>query len=128
MNILIYKKEYEFHTTPMENIVLNPYSIEIDIDNIEEERYRILIKPYIAFKVVTIDCASSRDYFHEYCYRDGRFHRHILEIENSPWIEQLGKNIAYHNSHILRDVKHFVLPLQDIVIEVIAKELVITKL
>jgi len=128
MNIKVLNKELEINTTPLENIILNPYLIDIEIDDIEEERYKIVIKPYIAFKVVTIDCVSSIDYYNEYCFRDGRFHRHILEIESSPWVYELRKVLTDKNSKILDEVKHYVLPLQDIIIEIIANDIVIRKI
>lgn len=119
-------KEFEINTTPLEKMVLDPYSIEIELDDIEELRYKVIVKPYQAIKVVTIDCVSSKDYYNEYCFRDGFYHRHILEIDNSLWIQKLKKNITSSNM-FLDGVKHFVLPLQDIIVEVIAKDIEIIK-
>ena len=65
-------QDFEIHTTPLEEII-NANSIEIFLDDIAEERYKILFKPYQAIKIVAIDWVSSLDYYNDYCFRDGRY-------------------------------------------------------
>jgi hypothetical protein len=118
-------QEFEIHTTPSEKILIDAYTIEISIDDINEKRYKIIAKPYQALRVTTTDCISYEKYYNEFCYRDGRFHRHILQIIDSPMIRDLKANLTDESANFLNNVKHYVLPLQDIVIEFVATELII---
>jgi len=113
--------DFEIHTTPLEKISIDTNSIEIMLDDIYEQRYKISARPYQAVKIVTIDCVSSADYYNEFCFRDGRYHRHILQIENSDLINELKENGT--SLPFLNDAKHFVLPMQEIIIEIVAAEL-----
>lgn len=124
----VYMKEFEIHTTPLEQIKMNPYCIEIDLDDIMEERYRIIVKPYVAFKIVTSDCVHYGEFSNDYVFRDGRLHRHILEIEDSEWIHDLRTDITDAHSSFLQNVRHYVLLLQDNVIEIVAESLSIEKI
>lgn len=124
----VVNKDFEINTTPLEKLVLDVYTIDIELDDVNEKRFNIKVKPYQAMKIVTIDCVSSKDYFNEYCFRDGRYHRHILEIEDSEWIKQLKQGLTDKSATFLDDTKHFALPLQDIVIEFIAKDITISEI
>lgn len=121
-------QDFEIHTTPLEKILIDAYTINISLDDINEKRYKIIVKPYQAIKVVSIDCVSSKDYYNEFCYWDGRYHRHILQIEDSPMISDLKVNMVNKNATFLNVAKHFVLPLQDILIEFVATELVVSEI
>ena len=125
MNIIVFKKEFEIHTTPLEKIFSDPYSISIEVDDINETRHRLIFKPYVAYRVTSIDCVSSKDFYNDYCFRDGRYHRHILKVENSEWINDLKSKTGKLNGSFLNQVNHYVLPLQDIVIEVLANDIVV---
>ena len=118
-------QDFEIHTTPLEKISIDTNSIEILLDDITETRYRISVKPYQAIRIVTIDCVSSVDYHNEYCFRDGRYHRHILQMENSDFLSAL-RGKAYR-SDFLEKANHFVLPLQEILIELIAYDIKVEK-
>ena len=122
MNIKVISPEFEIHTTPLEEIFINNASITITLDDINEERYRLFVQPYQAINIVDIDCVSSRDYYNEFCYRDGKYHRHILQIENSDKINALTPKMH------TKELKHFVLPLQDILIEFIAYDFELDKI
>lgn len=117
--------EFEIHTTPLEEVKIDSTSLQIMLDDIFEERYILYAKPYQAFKITTIDCVSSHNYYNEFCYRNGIFHRHILQIENSDYISEL-KN-ANPSVDFLNSSKHFALLLQDNLIDIISYELVLEK-
>ena len=117
--------DFEIHTTPLEKILIDAYSVEILLDDIRENRYRIFAKPYQAIKIITIDCASSENYHNDYCFRDGKYHRHILLMINSNLINELKINATEHD--FLEKAKHFILPLQENIVEIIAYELVVEK-
>ena len=116
---------FEIHTTSLEKIIVDANSIEICLDDVNEERYRIVAKPYQAIKITTIDCASSDDFHNDFCFRDGRYHRHILQMLNSHFLKELKEKAASFG--FLTKSKHFVFPLQEIVVELIAYELNVTK-
>lgn len=126
MNVKVIIPEFEIHTTPLEEIVIDTTSITITLDDINEERYRIFVQPYQAINIVTIDCVVSRDYYNEFCYRDGKYHRHILQIENSSYINALTERM--HGAKFMKELKHFVLPLQDNLIEFIAFDINLDKI
>lgn len=128
MKTIVTNKEFEINVTPLEKITADAYSIDVELDDIHEERYSVSIEPFQAMKIVTIDCVSSKEYYNEYCFRDGLYHRHILEVEESNWIAQLKKDLVDESATFLDNVKHFVLPLQDIVVEFVAQDIQIKKL
>ena len=125
MKTNVIMRDFEIHSTPLEKISIDSNSIEILLDDVAENRYKISAKPYQAIKIVTIDCASSVDYHNDYCFRDGRYHRHILLIENSDFLNTLREKTSENN--FLEKAKHFVLPLQDNIIELIAYDLNVEK-
>ncbi len=125
MNNIVVYKDFEIHTTPLEILSIDPYCVNIELDDVSEKRFTIKASPYQAVRIVTIDCLSSMEYFNEYCFRDGIYHRHILEILESKWVEELRAGLADENAIFLDNAKHFVLPLQDIVIELIAENITV---
>ena len=121
MKTKIIIKDFEIHTTPLEKMSVSANSIEIFLDDIKENRIKITAKPYQAIKITTIDCVSSLDYKNDYCYRDGRFHRHILEIEDSSLVNELKEKTS--DSSFLEKSRHFVLPLQENIVELVAYDI-----
>ena len=81
MGISVVLPEIEIHTTPLEELFIDSNSITIFFDDINENRYKMIAEPYQAINITTIDCASSE--YYNFCYRDGIFHRNILQVENS---------------------------------------------
>jgi len=121
METKIVIKDFEIHTTPLEKMSISANSIEIFLDDIKENRIKITAKPYQAIRITTIDCVSSLEYKNDYCYRDGRFHRHILEIEDSSLINELKGKAS--DSSFLAIARHFVLPLQENIVEIVAYDI-----
>ena len=125
MVINVFMPEFEIHTTPLESISINANLIEIFLDDISENRYKISTIPYQAIKIVAIDCVSSAEYYNEFCFRDNRYHRHILQIDNSDFMNELRKN---GDLEFINNSKHFALPLQDIMIELAAYNLKVERI
>jgi len=121
----IYIKDFEIHTTPLEVITTNTNTVIVELDDIHEKRYKLTACPYQGIRITTIDCVSSEDYYNEYCFRDGIYHRHILTVDESPWIDELKKNLTDKRATFLDHAKHFVLPLQEIDVEIVCSRLVI---
>jgi hypothetical protein len=125
MKTKVIMQDFEVNTTPLEKISIDTNSIEILLDDIAENRYKISAKPYQAIRIMTIDCVSSVDYHNDYCFRDGRYHRHILLMENSDFLNVLKEKASEPN--FLEKAKHFVLPLQENIIEIIAYDVKVEK-
>ena len=113
-------KDIELHSVPLENIEITNNTIKITYDDINEDRMELMFKTYQAFKITTIDCVSAQDYYNEFCYRDGIYHRHILEIINSPWIKSLKNSLTDITATFLDKAHHYFLLLGDSVLEIIA--------
>ena len=124
-NVLL--KDFEINTTPLEEVMIDSRKITVLLDDINEERYKITVYLYHALKVTPIDCFSVMTYYNEYCFRDGRYHTHILEIGNSEWVKELRENLADKRETYLDDVKHYVLLLGDSVIEFVANKIEVLK-
>lgn len=121
ISIKVVFPEIEINTTPLEKIIIDSNSIIVLFDDIYENRYKIKAKPYQSVKITTIDCVSSQEYYNSFCYREGRFHRHILQLENSELLNELMRKS--NGKQFLNDSKHYALPFQDILIEFLAYEL-----
>lgn len=128
MRVKVFLPDFEIHTTPLEEISMDPHTIDIVLDDINEQRFKITAKPYQAMRVTTIDCVSGKDYYNEFSFRGGRYHRHILQIEDSPIIKELRANLIDSGSTFLDDAKHYVLPLQDNFIDIVATGFTVKKL
>lgn len=126
MSVKIIMPEFEIHTTPSEEIIVDPDSITVTLDDIYERRYKITVKPFVSIKIVTIDCVSSKEYYNDFCYREGRYHRHILQADNSHDLNMLIQNSG--GKQFLNNAKCFILPLQDNFVEIIADEFKLEKL
>ena len=127
MKAKIFMRDFEIHSTPLEEIIINACEIKIFLDDVNEERYKITICPYQAFRVTTADCFLITTYYNEFCFRDGIYHTHILEIEDSEWIKNLKETLTDEHATFLNDVKHYVLPLQENVIEFVTNKFNIIK-
>lgn len=109
----------EIHTVPLEDISISDIEIIIEFDDINKKRIKLIFKPYQAFKVTTIDCISVRDYDTNISYMNGRYHRHIIEILDSPWISELKKCPLGSNHSFMGKAHHYFLLLGDNGIEII---------
>ena len=127
METRIVMKDFEIHSTPLEEITIDASKIIIHLDDIMEERYRISACPYQAFKITTCDCFSVTTYHNDFCFRNGIYHTHILEITNSIWIKELKNNLADECSTFLNEAKHYVFPLQENTIEFVAASFEISR-
>ena len=123
MGISVVLPEIEIHTTPLEELFIDSNSITIFFNDINENRYKMIAEPYQAINITTIDCASSE--YYNFCYRDGIFHRNILQVENSELLCSLIKRA--NEKQFLMNSKHYVLPLQDNLIEFLAYDIKIEK-
>ena len=131
MRTKIIHKGFQINNVPMETIILDETEKHencIFLDDINEKRWKIVFKVYQAMKITTVDCVNyEKGYFDDFCYQKENQPylsscRYILEVVDSEWIKELKKALLLNNSeaNFMDKARHFVLPLYDNHIEIIA--------
>ena len=122
-------QDFQIDTVPMEKVIFEEGKFCVYLDDVNEKRHKVVFSPYQAIKITAIDCMSAQEFYNEYCYRDGIYHRHILKIENSDWISELNRNFkdADPRSNFMFKSNHYVLPLYEEIIEVVAWDIELIK-
>jgi len=125
MSVKIVAKIPEIHSVPLSSIDINenPYRQVIEFDDVNEKRWRLTLKPVYAWKITSIDCfdgtilTSNLEVFNQ-----GRYSAYILEVLDSPWIQELVKldKCRSNCEHEVEKSHHYILHLGDHVIEVVA--------
>ena len=126
--IKIVDKSFEIHCTPLERVEVEAGTIIVYLDNINEERFKLVFNVCQGLKVTASDCVSYSSFKNDFCFSDGIYHRYILEVEDSGWVRQLKKDLTDRDATFLERSRHFILPLQDVVIEILAYEIEIVKI
>ena len=104
------------HSTPLANVEYQSPTVSLMIDDPDEHRFRIEFSPYQALRITTIDCFNG--------YTNGRFlmTQDMYRVENSFWIREFKKVLAKADvgADFLDKSSHYIVPLQDDVLEVVA--------
>lgn len=120
--------DVEFNVTPLEKISISDNFICITLDDVNEVRWELKFQPYQAIKITTIDCVTSEMFLGSGCFdSQGVFHRYLIQLDESDWIKELDRNLADKTADFLEKSKHFILPLQEIIIEIVAWDSIIRK-
>ena len=138
MKTKIVFKDFQIHNVPMETILLDEsgkFESCIMLDDINEKRWKIVFKAYQALKLTAVDCVEYEEgYFKNFCYqKEGESFlsscRYILEVIDSEWINELKENLLKNDTeaNFMDKARHFVLPLYDYHIEIIAWDLELTE-
>jgi len=87
----------------------------LSVDAEDERRLAIKWTPYQGVRITTIDCVAGDEFS---VWPGGG----LFEVEDSPWIEELIGTLARvdETATFLRDARHYVMALQDEVVEVVA--------
>ena len=113
---------FEFNSTPFEQLTYNKSGLEICLDDRQGQRYRIIFDKCLNVDVTEYELASLI-IPSEYCGRNkaGYF---LDQIPNSKLIEKL-KNRTNDPKILeqLNHAKHFILTLRDSIIQVIAEDI-----
>jgi hypothetical protein len=118
MKVQIANKDITIHNVPLEGFKCESHSISIEFDDENEKRWRIEFSPIQAIKITTDDCF---DYLSNTA--DGYIiSRQLCEVIDSDWIKELDFNLKEHDSvaDFLNKSHHYILPLGDNVVEVVA--------
>lgn len=126
---------------PLETVILDESGKQescILLDDVNEKRWKIVFKVYQALKITTMDCANLNFFkggdFDDACFVDGESHsvfrKFIMEVEDSKWIKELKAILKKSDprADFLDKARHFLLPLYDNVIEIIAWNLVLEEM
>ncbi len=110
--------EFEINNTPLYALHIDTteeYSIVVHFDDVDENRLRMVFKPYQALRITAEDCFNDNLY-------EGEYQRRLLEIVDSTWLAELRDTVAYYegDSEITDNAHHFLLPLGDDIVEIIA--------
>lgn len=104
------------HLKPRASVIMEGDSVIVETDGVRGNRYRFTFPPYYGAKVTSANCRDSWLVPLE----DPTV---IFEIKNSRWIDQL---IGYPDDRpdgFMDRARHFVLPLGDRFVEVVADEI-----
>jgi hypothetical protein len=103
------------HETPLGVIRVENGRVTVEGDTPEEVRVRFVCEPYQAVRMVTIDCAPMPEGL---VLRGGE----IIEVRNSAWVAALRDVLQRvdHTATFLDRARHFIFPLQDDLLEVVA--------
>ena len=105
----------KLHKTPLASIICNAPKILVEADDKKESRIKFVFEPYQAVKITTFDCFSLLD---------GKpiIPQTVMEVRNSSWIEELRNTLKLTDceAKFMNNSKHFLLPLGEDFLEVIA--------
>ena len=120
----IIDKSFIINNVPLDKISIEQNTVTIDFDDVNEQRYKIIFTPYQAVKVTTADCFDKDILLTSETLESGRYQRHILEVENSEWIEQLKKALKENdeNATFIEQARHFIIDLRDKIFEIVAND------
>ena len=122
MKAKIINKSFIINNVPLEHISIEEYVIVIELDDVNENRYRMVFKPYQALKITTADCFDKDILLIRESFELGIYQRHILEVENSEWIMQLKKALKENDedASFMKESRHFIVDLRDNILEISA--------
>ena len=103
------------HKTPLATIRVEEGRVVVEADDEQEERIRLVCQPFQALRVVTADCFDVPDGL---MIRSGE----VVEIRDSAWLAELTDALRRHDhgATFMEKARHFLLPLQDDFLEVVA--------
>lgn len=116
--------DFETCTIPLEEFIFKGNDLIIYLDDKDEIRQKITFKNCKKIEFTNADCACCLTNY----YYGFETYRHILEDEKSAIIQKLKEYVKNPSEfEKLQHVKHFALPLQDNLIEVVAGNISIEK-
>jgi len=103
--------------TPLARVIHLDTMLIVEFDDNNENRVTLQFSPIQAFRWTTIDCYEVLDNLL-------LISRNILELLNSEWVRQLTETLSSvdHSARFMENVRHFLIPLGDGVLEVVASD------
>ncbi len=122
IRFMLVKNIPKLHETPLASIRIESPQIILEVDDEDERRMRLRFETYQAVRLVTADCLELPN-------RLSVVPGTVVEVTNSPWIEEL-KRAALRNDEqatFMEKARHFFIPLQDDFLEVVAWDITVLK-
>lgn len=122
MALIPIEKFPKLHRTPLATVSIESPKVIVELDDEFEKRFRLYFEPYQAVKVTTSDC-----FFME----EGMIiiPQTIVQVAESTWLNELRKNLSIidETADFLDDAKHYIVPLQDDFLEVVAWSITVAR-
>ena len=121
MKIIKVENIPHLNNVPLESILIEKPKLIIDLDDINEQRFRLEFSPYQAIKVTTIDCFDVPESM-------GIMQKNVMEVIGSEWMQDLKKSLKQIDStaNFMDKARHFIIPFYDDVLEVVAWDITVS--
>lgn len=105
------------HETPLATIRIDDGELIIEVDDENEKRMKIIFCPYQAIRVITTDCFLLPEDLDQ-----SIIIKTIVEMEESEWVKKLKYNLSEvdEGADFMDKAHHYLIPLQDDFLEVVA--------
>ena len=105
----------KLHVSPMAVVQVGGGRVLVEVDDVDENRIRLVFQPYQAVRITTTDCFDVPD-------GPPMIAQTVLEVIDSPWIEELAATLKRvdHTATFMTKARHFIVPAQDDFVEVVA--------
>lgn len=105
----------KLHSTPLPTISIVPPKVQLDVDDAQERRVRLIFEPYQAIRITTSDCFLVDE-------ETEILPQTVVQVEGSSWLKELKRNLSVvdEGADFLDQAKHYLVPLQDDFLEVVA--------
>ena len=115
MKIVDVENAPRLHEVPLPLICIKKASVIVQLDDETEKRLQLEFSPYQGVRITTADCFKMPSGLPV-------IRRTIMEIQNSSWISELRDNLKNNDmtANFLDKSRHFLLPLGDDFLEVVA--------
>jgi len=109
------------NTTPLAEIRVKNFRITVIVDDVSEKRFELVFDTYQAMRLITADCYLVPENINLPA-------RTVVEVLDSSWIMELKRNLKEidETADFMERSRHFILPLQDNFLEVVAWNLEVT--
>ncbi len=117
MNLIPVQDLPRLHTTPLASIQVRNSRVIVELDDENEKRIRLVFQTYQAIRVITADCFALPDGV-------SVLPRTVAEVVGSDWVSSLKMNLKRVDeaATFMNKARHFIVPLQDDYLEVVAWE------
>lgn len=122
MNLIVVQDLPRLHVTPLASIRVEDSHVIVEVDDERERRIELVFQPYQAVRVITADC---------FVLPAGVsiVPQTVVEVVGSEWIAALKTNLKQvdETAKFMNKARHFIVPLQDDFLEVVAWNVVSPK-
>lgn len=110
-------------TTPLAALKVESSCVSVDVDDEEENRVRLVFKPYQAIRMVTADCYIPPGDL-------SIIPKVVVEVIGSTWLDELRANLREVDTgaDFMEKARHYLVPLQDDFLEVVAWSLEVERI